>query len=285
MLVLVFAQILYFCCIGFRVDLPFAAGACKFSSGFLEAKRVKAVQFCQTVGEAATLVAKQLRDDKLRELGKRHWFTKQWNSLFDPENPDNEIALIRVEYQPQRVIHDWMSETWATEICSAVVSKSEEPFEGIIQLQNKTKPDENMEVRPGSRAWYLLEGDQPGHESLKMALKKVCHDECAGLVKKLADEKTLRALLPYVADVRSIEKIHAQEGAASKETLEERCAKLVVREVESETLGCCARSCGWNGATCGLWDFMNDEDKQDWKLECCAEGAILNGSFASQPGV
>ena len=178
----------------------------------------------------------------------------------------NNHTLIR-----HTLIREWMKESWATNICSAVVSKSEEPSKGIIQLQANQRPDENMEVRLKSRAWYLLEGDQqPGYESLKVALKKVCHDECEDLVKKLMHKA---GELTYPRHIRAAD------------TVAETCAELVVRAVESEILGCCARTCGWNGATCGLWDFMNDEDKQDWKLECCAEGAILNGSFASQPGV
>lgn len=207
-----------------------------------------AVQFCQTVVQAAADI---------------------WDSQFS--NP--KIPSILMSSRPSSLIPHWMDESWATEICSAVVSTLEKPSEGIKQLQNNAKPDEIMKVRQESRAWYLLEGDQHGHRhrSLKVALKKVCHNECEDLVKKLKNKPTIMHLL--------------HDDHYAHDTMEERCAKLVVREVESETLGCCARSCGWNGAACGLWDFMIDEEKQDWKLECCAEGAILNGSFASQPGV
>lgn len=229
-----FEQILYFCS-DFIVDVArFAAGACKFSSGFLETSRVTAVQFCETVVQAA----------KNKTGTPDHYY-------------DNYIAA--------SLISEWMTETWATEICSAVVSRLEEPPEGINQLQTNQRPEENMTVHPNSRAWYLLEGDRPGHRSLKVALKKVCHDECEDLVMEMGDVKTLRDMLSF-------------EG-----TMAENCAAEVVRKVEAETLGCCARSCGWNGATCGLWRFMSHAAQQDWKLECCAEGAILNGSFASQP--
>ena len=249
-----------FGCIGFRVDLPnLGAGACGLSSGFKEARRVTAVQFCKTVTLAAKNVAGKLQNHKLKEL-------------FASDNSDYVRSQRKIAkmFAPDVVISHWMKETWATEICSAVVSKSEKLSEGIKQLRKRQRPDENMEVLPKSRAWYLLEGDQnhqPGLGSLVVALKKVCHDECADLVKKLADKETQRALSPYDAH----------------NTLEERCAELVVREVEAETLGCCAKTCGWNGRTCGLWDYMNPADQQDWQLECCAEGAILNGSFASQP--
>lgn len=226
-----------------------------------------AVQFCKTVTLAATNAAKIIRERKLRAFEERDDWSSLLGRWFGSDNPDyNQISIWEV-YQPDLVIRAWMKEKWATEICSAVVSNSEEPSEGIRQLNRRQRPDQNMEALPKSRAWYLLEGDQLGHRSLKVAFKKVCHYECADLVRKLADKNTIRALLPYDA----------------QNTLEERCAALVVRKVEAETLGCCAQTCGWNGAACGLWDFMNDEDQQDWKLECCAEGAILNGSFASQP--
>ena len=230
---------------------------------------VTAVQFCKTVTQAATDAAAKIREHKLRAFEERGLGSHLLGKLFDSNNPfDYDKRMIWEVYQPDLVIERWMKETWATEICSAVVSNLEKPSEGINQLKKHKQPDQNMKIRQKTRAWYLLEGDRRGHESLKVALKKVCHDECADLVKKLTNE-TITWLLPF--DKHS--------------TLEERCANLVVREVESETLGCCARSCGWNGAACGLWDFMNDEDKRDWKLECCAEGAILKGSFASQPGV
>jgi len=217
--------------------------ACKFSGGFLEASRVTAVKFCETASEAANAVTRQ-------RWGFHEYETKK--------RPRSEIRQA-MELQSVTLLREWMDETWATEICSAVVSRLEEPSEGIKQLQNSAKPDENMEVRPESRAWYLLEGDQSGHRSLEVALKKVCHDECEVLVKKLKQTGALG-----MWNVRS--------------TVAEKCSKFVVREVEAETLGCCARSCGWNGATCGLWDFMSDAAQQDWKFECCAEGAILNGS-------
>ena len=204
---------------------------CKFSSGFLEASRVTAVHFCETVVQAAKKKT---------------------------ETPDHHYDFSEIAF----LISEWMTETWATEICSAVVSRLEEPSEGINQLQTNQRPKKKMIVHPKSRAWYLLEEDQPGHKSLKVALKKVCHDECEDLVKKMRDVNTSWYMLRGSLQV----------------TMAERCAEMVVQKVEAEILGCCAQSCGWNGRTCGFWDFMTHADQKDWKLECCAEGAILKGS-------
>lgn len=47
---------------------------------------------------------------------------------------------------------------------------------------------------------------------------------------------------------------------------EETCADRVVRK-EAEILGCCGRSCGWNGRSCTSWPFL--DDKVQWLQQCC----------------
>jgi len=58
----------------------------------------------------------------------------------------------------------------------------------------------------------------------------------------------------------------------------EACAYHVVKQVEGEILGCCARSCGWSGRSCTLWPFFSPEEKINWEAECCAEISILKDS-------
>ena len=94
------------------------------------------------------------------------------------------------------------------------------------------------------------------------ALARVCKDECEDLLKMMK-RKT--------SDL-------AQDVAKYRIPFAQSCAKRVVQQVEAEVLGCCARSCGFNGQTCLLWPFFSSEEKVDWNLECCSEMSILRNS-------
>ena len=56
------------------------------------------------------------------------------------------------------------------------------------------------------------------------------------------------------------------------------CAEHVVQHVEAEVLGCCGRSCGFDGRRCLLWPFFSPQEKVDWEVECCSEISILKNS-------
>ena len=59
---------------------------------------------------------------------------------------------------------------------------------------------------------------------------------------------------------------------------EETCADEVVGKVEAEMLGCCGRSCGWNGRSCVSWPFLTKNEKVEWLQECCSEFNVLQNS-------
>ena len=100
----------------------------------------------------------------------------------------------------------------------------------------------------------------------KHSLKRVCHDECEELV------------------IRIIEKAQTLAHSAQHDggTLEDACADEVVKRVEAEILGCCSRSCGWNGQFCSFFPFLSSTEQDDWQAECCSERNILNGSSRQQ---
>ena len=43
-------------------------------------------------------------------------------------------------------------------------------------------------------------------------------------------------------------------------------------------LGCCGRSCGWNGRSCVSWPFLTKNEKVEWLQECCSEFNVLQNS-------
>ena len=94
------------------------------------------------------------------------------------------------------------------------------------------------------------------------ALARVCKDECDDLLKMMEKET----------------------GDLAKDTVKDHvpfaqaCAERVVQQVEAEVLGCCGRSCGFDGRRCLLWPFFSPQEKVDWEVECCAEMSILKNS-------
>jgi len=101
------------------------------------------------------------------------------------------------------------------------------------------------------------------HKSYMRALSHVCKDECADLVTVLKD-KTV--------------KFEIMMDAQAAMPLEKVCAERVVKRVEAETLGCCARACGWNDVTCTLWPFMTVDEQENWQAECCSSLTIMKNS-------
>ena len=96
----------------------------------------------------------------------------------------------------------------------------------------------------------------------KHSLTRVCHDECEELVQGIRDSAS--ELTKFAMD--------------GKSTIEDACANQVVKHVEAEILGCCSKSCGWNGQFCSFFPFLSSKEQVDWQAECCSERNILNGS-------
>ena len=94
------------------------------------------------------------------------------------------------------------------------------------------------------------------------ALAQVCKDECEDLLYMMKIEAH-----KLTEDVVDLQVPFAQT-----------CAERVVQHVEAEVLGCCGRSCGFDGRRCLLWPFFSAEEKVEWEVECCSEMNILKNS-------
>ena len=94
------------------------------------------------------------------------------------------------------------------------------------------------------------------------ALSQVCKDECEDLLNMMKNETE-----------------HLADDVLQNHTpFAQTCAERVVQHVEAEILGCCGRSCGFDGRRCLLWPFFSPQEKVEWEVECCAEMSILKNS-------
>ena len=91
-------------------------------------------------------------------------------------------------------------------------------------------------------------------------LQHVCQDECNEIVNEIQ---------------KNIVKMHREDFSLP---FEDTCADNVVRKVEAEMLGCCGRSCGWNGRSCMSWPFLAKGEKVEWLQQCCGEFNVLQNS-------
>ena len=99
-------------------------------------------------------------------------------------------------------------------------------------------------------------------QSWRELLKSVCRDECQELVN------LMRASSDGIA----------AGVAVMGRSIPAACASGVVSKVEAEILGCCARSCGYDGNTCRYWPFLTKEEQDGWNARCCSENTILQHS-------
>ena len=119
-----------------------------------------------------------------------------------------------------------------------------------------------------SSSWKDWEGqldsagrlDRIGHR-WEWHLDQVCQGECEELVDMMN---------------KSSEKII--DSMSKGKALHLECADRVVQQVEANLLGCCGRSCGWDGHSCALWPFLEENQQQLWQVECCGEYTVLKGS-------
>eukprot|EP00435_Cladocopium_sp_Y103_P045713 s2094_g13.t1 len=108
----------------------------------------------------------------------------------------------------------------------------------------------------------LVTGGLPSPTKYQNLLHHICRDECVEMVNEIV--KNIKVMDQDVSD-RAIPS-------------EETCADRVVRKVEAEVLGCCARSCGWNNRSCTSWPFFTKNQKVEWLEECCGEYNVLQNS-------
>ena len=136
----------------------------------------------------------------------------------------------------------------------------------------------NLSNNSGAPQWAVdaaevaeMDGQQHPYGRLdgvawKHSLKRVCHDECEALVQGILEE------------AKDLE----MSANSDRGTLEDVCADKVVKHVEAEILGCCSKSCGWNGQFCAFFPFLSSAEQADWQAECCTERNILEGSSRQQ---
>ena len=105
----------------------------------------------------------------------------------------------------------------------------------------------------------VTEGFTASMEHQKL-LQHVCQDECNEIVNEIQ---------------KNIVKMHREDFSLP---FEDTCADNVVRKVEAEMLGCCGRSCGWNGRSCMSWPFLAKGEKVEWLQQCCGEFNVLQNS-------
>ena len=149
----------------------------------------------------------------------------------------------------------------AEKACQAALSKAEATNNSVDQILHGVAADRIPDPAGGHRAQAELA------QGAALALQHVCRDECHSLVQRMTNESSEDSSLLRLA-----------ERSATGRPLQEQCAKTVVQKVEGELLGCCARSCGWTGTRCSLWNYMDEEDQFEWKAECCTEYNILRNS-------
>jgi len=167
-----------------------------------------------------------------------------------------------------RNMKDALDET-SPEICQHALTGTitpqeakDAPFAGNASELSRKGSDED---RNGDRRYGRM---RPVKENAiekalwKDALARVCKDECTDLLDMMKKE---------IEDLADDVVLHQVPFAQT-------CAERVVQHVEAEVLGCCARSCGFDGRRCLLWPFFSAEEKVDWEVECCAEMSILKNS-------
>jgi len=151
---------------------------------------------------------------------------------------------------------------------TGTISKTEAeeaPFaEEASELSRKGKDEDGNGDRAYGRMRSAKESaTTPAETALwEHALSQVCKDECDDLLKMM--RKEARNL---EADV-----LHHHTPFA------QTCAERVVQHVEADVLGCCGRSCGYDGRRCLLWPFFSLEEKVNWEVECCGEMNVLKNS-------
>ena len=122
---------------------------------------------------------------------------------------------------------------------------------------------ENRDQKYGRMRPVKEDATAPPEKKLwKDALAHVCKDECEDLLEMMKKEKP-----DLVNDIVKDQVPFAQT-----------CAERVVKQVEAEVLGCCGRSCGFDGRRCLLWPFFSPKEKVEWEVECCGEMSVLKNS-------
>ena len=158
------------------------------------------------------------------------------------------------------------------EICQHALTGTITPTEAeefpFAEKASELSQKGSDEDQDGDRAYGRMravkeDATDPTEKALwEHALAQVCKDECNDLLKMMEMEtRNLR-----------------DDVVRHQVPFAQACAERVVQQVEAEVLGCCGRSCGFDGRRCLLWPFFSPQEKVDWEVECCAEISILKNS-------
>ena len=167
-------------------------------------------------------------------------------------------------FEGEGMIEDWEQDHrfGAIELCQGLVANASKQVDPMNPWQS-----EAQRSRKGPDGFGRLERVEKkarpeDREVWEEALKHVCHDECVELVNETMEEM----------------KEMAEDDVPKGISPTRSCATRVVQKVEAETFTCCARTCGWNNATCLSWPFLTNTQQIEWQAECCSEWNVLKGS-------
>ena len=232
--------------IGHTIGLSTTPGEWKETLNVQLNVSVSAVRFCAALVRHITEETFVSRHDTLEEMSASDYF----NIIKQVE--EATANGIREELKglgkdankicAAALVEPWLEETWPEKVeeVEKEMDKSGEPFR---------RGHEKGRLENVGEGW-------------KVAMQRVCKEECGGLVEKLSDPLVVDSMLHGV----------------KHRPLEKECAETVVQEVEANLLGCCADSCGYNGKECTKWAFLNNTQRGEWEAECCTEFNVLEGS-------
>ncbi|CAE7832167.1 unnamed protein product [Symbiodinium microadriaticum] len=160
-------------------------------------------------------------------------------------------------------VKDLLHHDNAEAICQAALTNTWKP-DGSQAMKQMQDMESTGDV-PTGQGERLERIKRVSHRSLQ-ALTDVCHDECHAIVE---------GMVKQAANIANDMLLNRSWGPMA-------CADFVVKKAEANVLGCCAKACGWNGAVCMRWPFLNETEQDGWLGECCAEHNIMRGSERSR---
>ena len=266
-----------------RVDMPYAFGECICPSdrprvtkecgftrsNFFRLSDAKPGCRCVTKAEAQELrkmpvAASALRFcDALVDQSKRAAELRPWQDRMSRQDLVSRVM--------RNITEDTLKKT-SPEICqhalTGTISKTEAEKAPWAEKASELSRKGSVQDQDGDRAYGRMRAVKesattPAEKALwEHALAQVCKDECTDLLNMMKEEARNLA--------NDVEWKHVPFA--------QTCAERVVQHVEAEVLGCCARSCGFDGRRCLLWPFFSPKEKVEWNLECCAEMNVLKNS-------
>ena len=218
---------------------------------------------CLTETEALELFKLPVAASALRfcEALVEHGYGATWNNM---NNSYRGLSMTDVMHLAFRKTSPEICQHALTGTINKTEAEEAPWAENASELSRHGRDEDGDQDRAYGRMRPVKENaTDPAEKALwEHALSQVCKDECTDLLDVMKKETW------YLQDdVRDHQVPFAQT-----------CAERVVQHVEAEILGCCGRSCGFDGRRCLLWPFFSPQEKVEWEVECCAEISILKNS-------